>query len=162
MVTGHVLAVGGVPDGRCVMPDPAFLFAVLVGVSAGTYSSFLKLGSGAINPALGAVIVTGSAGVVNLIVLLGMRAQGQPILVTPRAAAFMVICGIAAAGIDLFGLLAYGHGLRLSSSLVMTGVSVSLILLVGFLALGEPVTWPRLVAIGLIVAGVLLLQMQGV
>lgn len=144
------------------MPDPAFGFAVLVGVSAATYSTFLKLGSGAINPALGALIVTGAAGVVNLVVLLGMRAQGQPILFTPRAAAFMVACGIAAAGIDLFGLLAYGQGLKLSSSLVMTGVSVSLILLVGFLALGEPVTWTRLVAIALIAAGILLLHAQGI
>ncbi|MBI2468060.1 MAG: hypothetical protein HYV62_09625 [Candidatus Rokubacteria bacterium] len=144
------------------MPDPAFGFAVLVGVSAATYSTFLKLGSGAITPALGALIVTGAAGVVNLVVLLGMRAQGQPILFTPRAAAFMVVCGIAAAGIDLFGLLAYGQGLKLSSSLLITGVSTSLVLLVGFLALGEPFTWTRLVAIALIAAGILLLHAQGI
>lgn len=144
------------------MPDPALLFAVLVGLFAATYSTFLKLGSATINPALGAIIVTSTAAVVNLIVLLGMKARGQVILFTPQAASFMVIVGIAAAGVDLFGLLAYGRGLKLSSSLVTTGVYTSLVLLVGFLLLNEPVTWMRLFAIGLIVVGILLLHGQGV
>jgi multidrug transporter EmrE-like cation transporter len=41
------------------------------------------------------------------------------------------------------------------------GTSTALVLLVGFLLLKEPFTWVRLLAVGLIVAGVFLLQRQG-
>jgi multidrug transporter EmrE-like cation transporter len=64
--------------------------------------------------------------------------------------------------VDIFGLLAYQSGLRLSSSLISTGVYTSLILLVGFGLLGEPVSVMRLLALGLIAGGILLLHAQGV
>jgi uncharacterized membrane protein len=144
------------------MAEPAFLFAVLVGISAATYTTFLKLGSGAIHPALGAVIVTSAAAVVNGLVLLVAVTRGQGIAVTPRAAGLMVVVGVAAAGVDLFGLLAYSRGLKLSSSLISGGVYTSLILVVGFGLLGEPLTAMRLLALGLIAAGILLLHAQGV
>jgi multidrug transporter EmrE-like cation transporter len=63
--------------------------------------------------------------------------------------------------VDIFGLLAYERGLRVTSSLIIGGTSTALVLLVGFLALQEPVTWMRLLAIGLIAAGIFLLQAQG-
>jgi multidrug transporter EmrE-like cation transporter len=70
------------------------------------------------------------------------------------------VVGIAAAGVDLFGLLAYERGLRVTSSFIIGGTSAALVLLVGFVALREPVTWARLLAIVLIAAGILLLQAQ--
>ena len=48
-----------------------------------------------------------------------------------------------------------------ASSLIIGGTSTALVLLVGFLALQEPVTWVRVLAIALIAAGILLFQAEG-
>jgi len=69
--------------------------------------------------------------------------------------------GIAASGVDIFGLLAYERGLKVTSSFFIGGTSTLLVLLVGFLALQEPFTWGRFLAIALIVAGMLVYQAQG-
>ena len=73
----------------------------------------------------------------------------------------MVLAGVAAAGVDIFGLLAYEQGLRVTSSFYIGGTSTVLVLLVGFLLFQEPFTWTRLLAIAMIVGGSLLLQAQG-
>jgi uncharacterized membrane protein len=137
------------------------LFAVLAGVSAGTWTICSKLGSTKINAALGAMVITGVAFLVNSVTLLTMRARGHEIVLSQRGVWLLVLAGIAAAGVDLFALLAYERGLRATSSLIVGGTSAVLVLLVGFLALREPLSWVRLVAIVLIAAGILLLQVQG-
>jgi drug/metabolite transporter (DMT)-like permease len=53
------------------------------------------------------------------------------------------------------------RGLKATSSFVIGGTSAALVLLVGFLVLREPFTWIKLVAIGLIAAGIYLLQREG-
>jgi uncharacterized membrane protein len=137
------------------------LFAVLAGVSAGTWTICLKLGSNKINAALGAMVITGVAFLVNSVTMLTMRARGHEIVLTQRGFWLLVLAGIAAAGVDLFALLAYERGLRVTSSLLVGGTSAALVLLVGFLALQEPLTRVRLVAVVLIAAGIVLLQAQG-
>ncbi len=64
----------------------------------------------------------------------------------------------AASLVNLFTLLAYASGLRVTSSFVIAGTSTTLVLLVGFLVLREPFTWRKLVAVALIAAGTVLLQ----
>ncbi len=137
------------------------LFAVLAGAAAATWTVCLKLGSSNVTPALGAMILTGVAFVVNTLVLFAMRANGQEIVVKSEAFWLLVVAGVAASGVDIFALLAYERGLRVTSSLVISGTSTALVILVGFLLLQEPFTWPRLLAIALIVAGLLLYQAQG-
>jgi uncharacterized membrane protein len=139
----------------------AVLFALLAGASAATWSLCLKLGSAKVTAALGALVVTGGALVVNALVLLMMRARGHDIVGHPQALWLMALAGLAAAGVDIFSLLAYERGLRISSSLIVGGTSTALVLIIGFVALQEPVTWGRLLAIGLIAAGIVLLQTQG-
>jgi len=139
----------------------AVLFAMLAGASAATWSLCLKLGSTKVTAALGALVVTGGALVVNALVLLTMRARGHDIVGHPQALWLMALAGLAAAGVDIFSLLAYERGLRISSSLIVGGTSTALVLIIGFVALQEPVTWARLLAIGLIAAGIVLLQAQG-
>ena len=70
----------------------------------------------------------------------------------------LVVVGVATACVNLFTLLAYASGLRVTSSFVIGGTSTLLVLLVGFLFLKEPFTWRKLVAIGLIAAGTWLMQ----
>jgi uncharacterized membrane protein len=140
---------------------PAVIFAVLSGASAASWTVCLKLGSGGISAPLGAMVITGVALLVNATVLLVMRAHGQEIVVSRQGIWMLAAAGLSASGIDLFGLLAYERGLRVSSSLIMGATSTALVLLIGFMVFREPVTPMRLLAIALIVAGIVLLQSQG-
>jgi uncharacterized membrane protein len=139
----------------------AILFALLAGASAATWTICLKLGASKINVALAAMVITGAAFVVNCIVMLTMRARGHEIALRGDVVWLLALAGIAAAGVDTFGLLAYGHGLRITSSLIIGGTSTALVLLAGFLLLGEPLTWVRVMAITLIAMGIALFQLEG-
>ena len=143
------------------MVTTAVLCAVLAGASAATWTLCLKLGSTKINAALGAMVITGVAFVVNSIAMLTMRAHGHEIVLRQEAFWLLAAAGIAAAGVDVFALLAYERGLRITSTLIIGGTSTAPVLLVGFVALQEPVTWLRVLAIVLIAAGILLFQAQG-
>ncbi len=127
---------------------------------AAAWTICLKLGSTKVNAALGAMVITGVAFLVNSMVMLSMRAQGHEIVLRGEAAWLLVVAGIAAAGIDIFGLLAYERGLRITSSIIMGGTSTALVLLVGFLLLREPITWTRVLAIALIATGIFLFQLE--
>lgn len=139
----------------------AILFAVLAGVAAATWTVCLKAASSKITVALGALVITFGALAVNSVALLVTRAHGQEIVLTREALGLMVLAGIAAAGVDIFGLLAYNSGLKVTSSFYIGGTSTLLVVLAGFLLYQEPFTWMRLLAIGMIVGGSLLLQAQG-
>jgi drug/metabolite transporter (DMT)-like permease len=136
------------------------LFAILSGVSAAAWAVCLKLAGTRVNAALGAMVIAGFAFLVNTAAMLAMRASGHEIVLRRDAFVLLAVAGIAASGVDIFGLLAYERGLRVTSSLIIGGTSIALVLLVGFFVLEEPVTWPRLLAIGLIASGILLLQAQ--
>jgi drug/metabolite transporter (DMT)-like permease len=139
----------------------ALLFAVLGGVAAAAWTVCLKLGSTRISAALGAMIISGVALVANTAAFALMRARGHPVVFEREAFWLLIVAGIGASGVDIFALLAYERGLRVTSSLILGGTSTALVLIVGFLALQEPFTWGRLAALALIVAGMLLYQAQG-
>lgn len=141
--------------------SPAVLFAILAGASAATWTLCLKLASTKITPALGALVITTGALVINSLVLLATRAGGHEIVFTREALWLTALAGVAAAGVDIFALLAYDRGLKVTSSFFIGGTSTLLVVLSGFLLFQEPFTWMRLLAIGLIVGGSLLLQAQG-
>jgi uncharacterized membrane protein len=143
------------------MIGSAILFALLGGAAAATWTICLKLGSSKVNAALGAMIITGVAFLVNSMVMLSMKAHGHEIVLRGEAVWLLVIAGIAAAGIDIFGLLAYERGLRITSSIIIGGTSTALVLVVGFLLLREPITWTRVLAIALVATGILLFQLEG-
>jgi uncharacterized membrane protein len=139
----------------------AIVFALLSGVSAATWTICLKLGSTRINAALGAIVITAVAFVVNSVAMLAMRSRGHEIALKQDAFWILAVAGVAAAGVDIFALLAYERGLRITSSLIIGGTSTALVLLVGFVALQEPLTGVRALAIVLIATGIFLLQAQG-
>lgn len=143
------------------MPTPPILFALLAGVSVATWTVCLKLGSTKVNAALGAMVITATALLVNSVVMIVMRAKGHEISLSREGFWLLVLAGAAASGVDIFGLLAYERGLKVTSSLIIGGTSMGLVLLVGFLLLHEPLTWIRLLAISMIATGILLLQAQG-
>jgi drug/metabolite transporter (DMT)-like permease len=126
-----------------------------------TWTLCLKLGSTKVTPALGGLVIASAAFIANGIVLLTARARGHEIEFKLEALWLLALAGAAAAGVDIFSLIAYERGLPITSSLIVSGTSTALVLVVGFVVLQEPVTWSRLLALGLIVGGILLLQAQG-
>jgi uncharacterized membrane protein len=126
-----------------------------------TYTIFSRLAAPGIHPALGAAIITGVAFVVNGAVVLGTWAAGAPVPVSGHGMVFLVVVGVAAAATDFFMLSAYGSGLRATSAIIVGGTSTVLVLLVGFGLLREPFSWIKLMAIGLIASGIVLLQREG-
>ena len=80
------------------MPTSAILFAMLSGVSVATWTICLKLGSTKINAALGALVISVVALMVNAAAVLTLKAQGHEIVLTQEAFWLLVIAGIAAAG----------------------------------------------------------------
>jgi drug/metabolite transporter (DMT)-like permease len=144
------------------MSDPPLLFAVLTGVAAAGNAISVRLGASRITPAAGAVVVGAVALTVNLAVLGTLKLRGEPLVVTPRGLAWVLAAGVAAAGVDLFSLMAYARGLRVTSSPLMTATYLAIVLLVGVIVLREPLGLLRLLAIALIAAGIWLLQATGV
>ena len=117
-----------------------------------------RLASPGIHPALGTAIITGIACLINVALTLSIRATGAPIAFSTKSFYFLVVVGVATAGVNLFTLLAYASGLRVTSSFVIGGTSTVLVLLIGFMLLKEPFSWTKLFAIGLIATGTFLLQ----
>ena len=140
------------------MHNSAFVYAVLAGVSMATYIVAARLGSSGTHPALGTAIVTGVAFLINVVLTLSIKVTGAPIGFSMASAYSLVVVGVATACVNLFTLLAYAGGLRVTSSFVIGGTSTLLVLLVGFLFLKEPFTWRKLFAVGLIAAGTFILQ----
>jgi uncharacterized membrane protein len=143
------------------VPTSAVLFALLAGMSAATWTIGLKLGSTRISAALGAMVVTAVALVVNSVALLVMRSSGHEIVFSRQGFWLLALAGVAASGVDIFSLLAYERGLRVTSWFIIGGTSSAVVMLVGILALHEPLTWARMLAIALIASGTWLLQTQG-
>jgi uncharacterized membrane protein len=143
------------------MPTSTLAFALLAGVAMATYSIFLRLAAPGIHPALGAAVVTGVAFLVNAAIATVTWTVGSTGGVSGRSVAFLAVVGAAAACADLLTLSAYASGLRVTSSFVIGGTSAALVLLVGFGLLREPFSLVKLLAVGLIAAGVFLLQREG-
>ncbi len=139
----------------------AIVFAVLAGLGAATWTICLKLASSRVSAVVGAIVITTGALAANLIVLGVMKAGGHQAVLSRESLWLLLAAGMATASVDLFGLLAYQHGLRVTSSFVISGSSTLAVLLAGFLLLHEPFTWGRLLAVALITAGILLYQVQG-
>ena len=141
------------------MPTSAILFAMLSGVSV-AMDDLLEARIRKITAALGALVISVVALMVNGAAVLTLKAQGHEIVLTQEAFWLLVLAGIAASGVDIFALLAYERGLRVTSSLIMSGTSTMLVLTVDSGA-QEPLTGMRVLAIALIAAGIFLLQTQG-
>jgi uncharacterized membrane protein len=149
--------------GKADMPDLApLLFALAAGTMSASYAILIRLGSGSINPALGALIISGVALPFTAIVFTILRVWHPGTMITTKGVSLMMLAGIAAASTTVFGLLAYARGFKLSSSPLITATQMSVVLLVGFVFLKEPFTIGRLLALILIALGIWALQRQGV
>jgi drug/metabolite transporter (DMT)-like permease len=147
---------------RPAMSSLTFAYALLAALSLAAMVIGFKLASSGIHPVLGTAIVTGTAFLVNVVVALVFRAMAGPMTYSTSSALLLLLVGMATASVNLFTLLAYTSGLKVTSSVMIGGVSTVVIMLIGFLILKEPFSWTRLLAIGLIVGGVFILQRAGI
>src|SRR5215813_8068738 len=141
------------------MPDPApLLFAFAAGTMSASYAILLRLSAGSINPAVGALIISGVTLPFTAIVFAILRMWHPSTMVTGKGLSLMVLAGVAAASTTIFGLLAYARGFKLSPSPLITATQMSVVMLFGFVLLKEPFTLGRLLALILIGLGILVLQ----
>jgi uncharacterized membrane protein len=140
----------------------SFLYAALAGGAMAAYIIGMRLAAPGTHPAVGTAIITGIACVTNVAIVLLIKASGTPTPFSTTSLRFLIVVGLATASVNLFTLLAYASGLRVTSSFVIGGISTVLVLLIGFLVLKEPFSWAKLFAIGLILVGTILLQRIGV
>jgi uncharacterized membrane protein len=118
-VGGRLLATAIVAIGPELDPAP-LLLALAAGTMSASYAIFLRLGAGSINPALGALIISGVALPFTAVVFAILRVWHPGAMITTRGLSLMILAGIAAASTTVFGLLAYARGFKLSSSPIIT------------------------------------------
>ena len=150
------------PNGGRAMTMAPLVLALASGAMSASFALCLRLAAGGINPALGALIVSATALPFSLGVFIAMRDAPTGVAFGTRSTVLMILAGVFAASTTIFGMLAYSRGFKLSSSPVVTATQMSLLLIVGVVALDEPLGAGRCLALALIVLGVFLLQRAGV
>jgi transporter family protein len=130
----------------------AIAFAIVAALAGGAYSILQRIAAPGLNQAFGALVISLTAAFVSAIVLICTR-DGRPLYTDASMLPWIGLIGIAAFSVDYFSLQAYSRGLSVSiGSPIFIGVSVMTASLAGF-ALGEAVTLMKLLGIGLIVLG---------
>jgi len=138
------------------------VLALAAGAMSASYSLCLRLAAGGINPALGALIVSATALPFSLGAFIATRDAPTGVALSTRGTVLMILAGVFAASTTIFAILAYSRGFKLSSSPIVVATQMSLVLVVGVVALDEPLGPSRILALALIALGVFLLQRAGV
>ena len=130
----------------------AIAFAIIAALAGGAYSILQRVAAPRLDQAFGALLISLTAAFVSAIVLVCTR-DDRPLYSDASMLPWIGVIGIAAFSIDYFSLQAYSRGLSVSvGSPIFIGISIITASLAGF-ALGEAVTLTKLLGIGLIVLG---------
>ena len=139
------------------MNTEAIAFALIAAFAGGAYSILQRVTAAAFNQAFGALAISLTAAFVSAIVLVCTR-DSRPLYTDASMLPWIVLIGIAAFSIDYFSLQAYSRGLSVSiGSPLFIGVSIMTASLAGF-AMGEAVTSMKLLGIGFIVLGAVIVS----
>ncbi len=136
-----------------------FFFALLTALVWGFAQALEKMGlAGRIDPYLGVVIRSLSLAILSVFGLLLMGRIGS-IADVDLKSAFFIVCGGVFAG--FIGQFAFYSALKTGEASVVVPVAATyplVALLVSVIFLGEVFTWSKLVGIGLVVGGVIMLR----
>ena len=133
--------------------EDGIIFLLIAGASSATYNTLQKVASTHISPPLVSIIASVSLVVVAVLVIFGYRATGQELFLDQKGILFALLIGIAAFGIDFFGILGFSKGVGLNSGAALLGASyVIFVVLLSKFVLGEAVTTQKLAA--LVLAGI--------
>lgn len=131
-------------------------FILIAATAAGVWSVLMSRASKLVHPIVGVGVVEGSALVVVLVLLVRQRVDLASAL-TPLGTALLVLSGLCVLSVDYFSLRAYEMGMELSIGAPTIAAGAILVPVVVGLILGEGLSALKLVGVGLIGAGVLLL-----
>jgi len=134
----------------------SLFFILIAAAGAGLWSVLMSRASRLVDPIVGAGLVEGSALVLVMVLVVRHRIDLGSAL-TPTGAGLLVLCGLCVFSVDYFSLRAYEMGMELSVGAPTLAAGAILVPTVVGLALGEGITLSKLLGIGLIGAGVLLL-----
>ena len=134
----------------------SLLFILIAASAAGMWSVLISRASRLVNPVVGTGLVEGSALVLVLIIVVRSRIDLTSAL-TPTGAGLLVLCGLCVFSVDYFSLRAYETGMSMSVGAPTIAAGAILIPAVVGIFLGEGITLSKVLGIGLIGAGVLLL-----
>jgi uncharacterized membrane protein len=132
--------------------NPAILFAIVAAIAFGLWTVFHDQASDHINFLFGAIVVSLTAVVVGLALLLP-KIKSTTLYTNPKGIIFAVLAGVCALAIDFFALKAYGSGLSVSvgGPIIIAG-SVAIAAFIGFF-LGESITLMKVLGLLLIIVG---------
>ncbi len=131
---------------------PGIIYAFICAGCAALQTVLFSAASRHISSTLGAMLLSGTAFVVGLAFVLPNVRTGSLIWST-RGIVLVGLAGVCAFAIDYFSLKAYGSGLTISvGAPIIIGCNIALVSIIG-LALGEPVSFLKILAILLIGIG---------
>lgn len=132
------------------------LYVLIAAGAAGLWSVLLSRASKFVHPLVGTGLVEVTALTVVLVLVVRQRVDLSSAL-TPLGAGLLVLCGLCVFSVDYFSLRAYEMGMEVSVGAPMISAGAILVPTVAGIALGEGVSVPKVLGIGLIGAGILLL-----
>jgi len=131
--------------------NPGIIFAIIAALALGVWTVLHQQAAGKINYLFGAIIISLTAAIMGLILLLPKIKT--TLYSNPKGIFFAVAAGVCALTIDYFALKAYGSGLAVSvTGPIIIGGSVAVASVIGFF-LGESITLLKIVGLVLVIVG---------
>jgi transporter family protein len=134
------------------------VLALLTASALALYNFFIKLASGHIAAAAGAVVLQLVAAALGAVWLLRLKLQGQPLPLTGKGLALAALAGLGVGLAEILTFVVFSRGVPSSvGTPVIVGGSVLLTALLGTVVLRELLTVPQVIGLILIVGGIALL-----
>lgn len=134
----------------------SMIFILIAAGAAGVWTLLMSRASRLVHPVVGAGIIEGSALLLVLLLVLRQRIDVSG-AVTPLGALLLVLAGLCVLAVDYFSLRAYEMGMEISVGAPTISAGAILVPTVLGLLMGEGISVTKLLGIGLIGTGVLLL-----
>lgn len=139
---------------------PGIVFAIIAAIAFGAWTVFHQQAADKIDYLVGAIIISLTAVVLGLIILLP-RIKSVTLLSNSKGFMFAVLAGVCALAIDYFALKSYGTGLAVSvAGPIIIGGSIAVAAIIG-LFLGESLTLIKLLGLILVIGGASILAVYG-
>ena len=140
-----------------MLMNQGIAFAVAAAAFFGLWTVFHQLASTYIDKVFGAILVSFTAVILGLPILL-LTTESSKWVSHPKGIIFLVLAGLCAFGIDFFVLRAYATGLPISiGGPLVIGGSIAVAVIASFF-LGDTFSAQKILGIGLIVAGAVILS----
>lgn len=135
--------------------------AIMTAVFFGAYNVFIKLASGHINQIVGAVILQVVAALLGGLILLILKTTHQPLEISPKGIQMAILAGVFVGLAEIASFYVFSKGVSASVGIpIIIGGSILVGAILGLVFLKESLNLTQVFAIGLIVAGVVLLSLK--